>query len=157
MSWFLYCMAKNPQYQDKVFDELHDIFGTSDRPCSFDDLSHMKYLEYCMKESHRLYSSSALFERKINKDIQLGNINRNLFSSINLNTILFSGQYLIPAGCNLNIMAYGLHHNPRIYPNPSVYNPERFFPDQSAERHPYAFLPFSAGPRNCIGTFSPLV
>merc|ERR1712071_606672 len=132
LSWFLYCMATNPQCQDRVFDELHDIFGASHRPCSFDDLSYMKYLEYCMKESLRLYSSAALYERKINKDMKLG-------------------QYLIPAGCNLNIMAYGLHRNPRIYPNPTEYNPERFFPDQCADRHPFAFIPFSAGPRNCIG------
>jgi len=132
MSWFLYCMADNPQCQERVFDEMKDIFGASNRQCSFEDLSQMKYLEYCIKESLRLYSSGALYERKINRDIQLG-------------------DYLIPAGCNLNIMAYGLHRNPRIYPNPLVYDPERFYPDQSAERHPYAFIPFSAGPRNCIG------
>jgi len=132
LSWFLYCMATNPQCQDRVFDELHDIFGASDRPCSFDDLSYMKYLEYCMKETLRLYPSAPMFERKMSEDMKLG-------------------QYLIPAGCNLNIMAYGLHRNPRIYPNPTEYNPERFFPDQCADRHPFAFIPFSAGPRNCIG------
>jgi len=133
MSWFLYCMATNPQCQDRVFDELHDIFGASDRPCSFDDLSYMKYLEYCMKETLRLYPSAPSFGRQISKDMKLG-------------------KYMIPAGCDLKIMAYGLHRNPRIYPNPNEYNPERFFPDQCADRHPYAFIPFSAGPRNCIGT-----
>ena len=65
-------MATNPQCQDRVFDELHDIFGASHRPCSSDNLSYMKYLEYCMKESSRIYSSAALFERKMNKDIKLG-------------------------------------------------------------------------------------
>ena len=73
MSWFLYCMADNPQCQERVFDEMKDIFGASNRQCSFEDLSQMKYLEYCIKESLRLYSSGALYERKINRDIQLGN------------------------------------------------------------------------------------
>ena len=73
------------------------------------------------------------------------------FQFLQLFQNLLAGQYLIPAGCNLNIMAYGLHRNPRIDPNPTEYNPERFFPDQCADRHPFAFILFSTGPRNCIG------
>ena len=49
------------------------------------------------------------------------------------------------------MLIYAMHHNPRLYPDPLVYNPERFFAIESADRHPYAFVPFSAGPRNCIG------
>ena len=147
-------MATNPQCQDRVFDELHDIFGASDRPCSFDDLSYMKYLEYCMKETLRLYPSAPSFGRQISKDMKLGTIKiqPKYFQFLQLSQNSFAGKYMIPAGCDLKIMAYGLHRNPRIYPNPNEYNPERFFPDQCADRHPYAFIPFSAGPRNCIGT-----
>ena len=63
----------------------------------------------------------------------------------------FIGEYLIPTGANLMLLIYAMHHNPRLYPDPLVYNPERFFPGEHELRHPYAFVPFSAGPRNCIG------
>jgi cytochrome P450 len=132
MSWFLYCMACNPECQETVYEELHEIFGKSDRPCTFEDMAHFKYLDCCIKEALRLYPSAPLIERSLVEDIQIG-------------------EFLVPAGTNILILIYGVHHNPRIYENPNQYNPERFFPDQSDGRHPYAFIPFSAGPRNCIG------
>ena len=62
-----------------------------------------------------------------------------------------SGGYVLPKGLSVGLLFYGMHRNPELYPDPDVFKPERFLPEQSAGRHPYAFLPFSAGPRNCIG------
>ena len=70
-------------------------------------------------------------------------------SFINISFIL--GGYTIPAGTSVGLLFYGMHHNPRVYPDPDHFKPERFLPENSAGRHPYAFVPFSAGPRNCIG------
>jgi cytochrome P450 len=57
----------------------------------------------------------------------------------------------MPAGVTLGVNIYQLHHDPEHFPDPYKYDPERFTPEQTAGRHPYAYIPFSAGPRNCIG------
>lgn len=62
-----------------------------------------------------------------------------------------SGGYILPKGLTVALLIYGMHRNDKIYPDPDAFKPERFLPEQSAGRHPYAFIPFSAGPRNCIG------
>jgi len=78
------------------------------------------------------------------------------FITILVNQFLYLiqlGEHLIPAGANISLLIYSMHRNPRLYPDPLAYNPERFFPDECASRHPYSFIPFSAGSRNCIGIY----
>jgi len=69
----------------------------------------------------------------------------------NLWSQCFTGQYTIPAGITIYIQKYSLHRHPECYPNPEEFNPDNFLPERVRERHPYAYIPFSAGPRNCIG------
>ena len=57
----------------------------------------------------------------------------------------------MPKGCTCGIYIHALHNNPKYYPKPEVFDPDRFSPENSLERHPFAYIPFSAGPRNCIG------
>ena len=112
---------------------MDDIFQGSDRSCTPQDAAELKYLECCIKESMRLYPSVPGVMRTITEDTKVG-------------------DYILPKGLTVWLQYYAMHRNPRVYPEPNVYKPERFLPEQSAGRHPYAFLPFSAGPRNCIGT-----
>nr|QST15021.1 CYP4AP8 protein [Diaphanosoma celebensis] len=131
-SWFLYCMSCYPHHQDRVREELDEIFQNSDRHCTRDDAAKMRYLDHCIKESMRIYPPHPFIVRE------------------NREPIIIEG-YEIPAGCDLLLLIYALHRNPEIFPDPEVFKPERFSPEQSSGRQPFAYIPFSAGPRDCIG------
>ncbi|KAL0100479.1 hypothetical protein PUN28_019659 [Cardiocondyla obscurior] len=131
-SFFLSVMGCHPDIQEKVIQELDEIFGDSDRPATFQDTLEMKYLERCLMETLRMYPPVPVIARTINTDLKLGN-------------------YTIPAGATVIVTTFKMHRQPHIYPNPEVFNPDNFLPEKTANRHYYAFVPFSAGPRSCVG------
>lgn len=133
-SFFLSVMGCHPEIQEKVIQELDEIFGDSDRPATFQDTLEMKYLERCLMETLRMYPPVPIIARKINTDLKLA-----------------SGDYTIPAGATVIVTTFKMHRQPHIYPNPDVFNPDNFLPEKTANRHYYAFVPFSAGPRSCVG------
>ncbi len=74
-----------------------------------------------------------------------------IFEEIYCGKWFFSEGYTFPAGVEVVINAYGVHRDPRHWKDPEIFNPERFLPENVVGRHPYAFVPFSGGSRNCIG------
>lgn len=136
-SFFLSMMGIHQDIQQKVVQELQDIFGDSDRPATFQDTLEMKYLERCLMETLRLYPPVPLIARQLKEDLKLS-----------------SGDYVIPAGATIAVVTYKLHRNENIYPNPTKFDPDNFLPERQANRHYYAFVPFSAGPRSCVGQYT---
>ncbi|XP_006898361.1 PREDICTED: leukotriene-B(4) omega-hydroxylase 1-like [Elephantulus edwardii] len=134
LSWILYNLAKHPEYQERCRKEVQELL--SDRKAEqieWDDLAKLPFLTMCIKESLRLHPPVTLISRRCIQDI-----------------VLPDGR-VIPKGVTCLISIFGLHHNPTVWPNPEVYDPFRFDFENSQKRSPLAFIPFSAGSRNCIG------
>lgn len=62
---------------------------------------------------------------------------------------------ILPAGATIIIAQFGVHRLEEYYPNPEKFNPDNFLPERAASRHYYSFIPFSAGPRSCVGKYIP--
>ncbi len=132
ISWTLYVLGLYPDVQQQVFEELDRIFNGSDRTAVLEDLNAMKYLERVIKETMRIYPSVPFIGRILSEDVQLD-------------------EYTLPKGTMVTLGIYFLHRDPRFFPDPEKFDPDRFLPENTVSRHPYAYLPFSAGPRNCVG------
>ncbi|XP_035735113.1 cytochrome P450 4C1-like [Vespa mandarinia] len=130
--WTLLCLATEPEIQHKVYEELKVVFDDLDGPITMNTISQLKYLDRVCKETLRLYTVVPLFSRQITEEITIG-------------------QYVIPKNTELTIHVHGLHHDPEIWPDPEKFDPDRFLTNETQNRHPYSYIPFSAGPRNCIG------
>ncbi|XP_014474121.1 PREDICTED: cytochrome P450 4c3-like [Dinoponera quadriceps] len=118
--------------QDRVRKEISNVMQENDGKLTMKALQSMPYLEMCLKESMRMYPSVPLISRECSEDVKLH-------------------SYLVPKGTTLHLLIYDLHHDPKIWPDPEVFNPDRFLLENIRNRHHYSYLPFSAGPRNCIG------
>ncbi|XP_053103595.1 cytochrome P450 4B1-like isoform X2 [Hemicordylus capensis] len=132
ISWLFYCMAQNPEHQQRCREEIMELLEDQ-RNIQWEDLGKMTYCTMCIKESLRLYPPVPLIGRELNKPVT------------------FHDGRTLPKGFLVSLSIYGLHRNSEIWDDPELFNPLRFSPGNTEHRHPYAFLPFAAGPRNCIG------
>lgn len=119
----------------------------------------MKYLERCLMETLRMFPPVPIIARHLNEDVKLGKISvisqainfLLIFISLDFRPQSASGDYVIPSGTTVVIATYKLHRMEKTYPNPDHFDPDNFLPERQANRHYYAFVPFSAGPRSCVG------
>ncbi|XP_011883989.1 PREDICTED: cytochrome P450 4C1-like [Vollenhovia emeryi] len=130
--WVLFLLGNNLEHQERVHEELEEVFRDSQAPATVKALSQLKYLDRVMKETLRLFPSAPFISRKLFEEVKLDN-------------------YTIPKDVTVTLAIYLVHRNPEVWPDPSKFDPDRFLPENSKNRNPYAYVPFSAGPRNCIG------
>ncbi|XP_048198458.1 leukotriene-B4 omega-hydroxylase 3-like isoform X2 [Perognathus longimembris pacificus] len=134
LSWVLYNLAKHPEHQERCRQEVQELLRDREpKELEWDDLARLPFLTMCIKESLRLHPPVTVISRCCTQDVPLPN-----------------GR-VIPKGVVCLISIFGIHHNPSVWPDPEVFDPFRFDLEQGKDRSPLAFIPFSAGPRNCIG------
>jgi cytochrome P450 len=130
LNWTWYLLSQNSQVEERLSEELNCLPGTE---CvQMGDLAKFTYTRQVLEEALRLYPPGWLMTRKALKDDQFG-------------------DYFVPAGTEIYISPYLVQRHPALWEDPDHFNPDRFDPEQSRDRHSLAMLPFSAGPRKCIG------
>ncbi|KAF7993883.1 hypothetical protein HCN44_011152 [Aphidius gifuensis] len=132
MNWFLFCVGNDDDIQNKIHQELDSVFGDSNETVTTDDIAKLHYLDRVIKEVLRLYPGGVRIGRYITEDVQLD-------------------KYTIPKGCNVMIHINQIHVDPKLWNDPKKFDPDRFLVEKTAKHHPFAYIPFSAGPRNCVG------
>uniref|UniRef100_A0A8D8U9W4 Cytochrome P450 4c21 n=1 Tax=Cacopsylla melanoneura TaxID=428564 RepID=A0A8D8U9W4_9HEMI len=126
-------LAIHPELQEEVYNEIISVLGDSpDSVPTYDQIHNLDLLTRVIKETMRLYSPVPFIARKATEEFQLD-------------------DYIIPAGCTIAIIIQSLHRHPTHWPEPTRFDPDRFLPSEIARRNPNAYLPFSVGPRNCLG------
>ncbi|MBF6212910.1 cytochrome P450 [Nocardia puris] len=130
LSWACYLLATHPDIQERLADEVRDRLG--DRTPDFSDLAGLRYCRMVIEETMRLYPPAWIVERTPIEDDEIGG-------------------YHVPAGARVTLCMYYIHRDKRLWDDPEEFRPERFSDESVAERHKFAFFPFSGGPRICLG------
>ncbi|XP_061553449.1 cytochrome P450 3A40-like isoform X1 [Phycodurus eques] len=131
LCFLAYNLATHPDIQKSLQEEIDETFPDKVRP-SYDDLMQMEYLDMVMNESSRLYPIANRLERVAKASVEVSGVT-------------------IPKETVVMVPIYTLHRDPSLWPEPDSFKPERFRKENKDNIDPYAFLPFGAGPRNCIG------
>jgi cytochrome P450 len=130
LAWLWFALSQHPDVERRVLDEV-DRLGP--RPVRHADLPRLRYTEMVVKESMRLYPATAfLFGREAVEDLELGG-------------------HTLRRGSWVFISPYIVQRDPRYFPDPETFDPERFAPARADRLVPYSYLVFGAGPRTCIG------
>ena len=130
LSWSWHLLGQNPEADAKLHAELDRVLAG--RTPEFSDLRNLVYAERVVKESMRLYPPAWSLARTVVKDFDIAG-------------------YRIPAGANVVMSTWVMHHDPRYFPDPYKFDPDRWLSEQSQKLPRFAYFPFGGGPRQCIG------
>jgi cytochrome P450 len=130
LTWALPLLLHHPEYLQKVQNEIDTVLGG--QPVTFSTVGQLSYTRMVLQEVLRLRPPASWLPRVAVEDDEIAG-------------------YRIPAGSMVVLPIYMYHHHPAFWEQPTVFDPERFSPERSAGRHAFAWMPFGAGPRLCIG------
>ena len=128
--WVFYLISQNPEVEARLWQELDKVLDG--RIPMVEDLPHLQYTRMVFAETLRIYPPVWLTTRRPLKDWKVG-------------------SYTVPADSVIVICPYLIHRNPRFYPNPLCFDPQRWTAESEANRPRFAYLPFGGGPRRCLG------
>eukprot|EP00698_Gefionella_okellyi_P017150 TRINITY_DN4973_c0_g1_i3.p1 TRINITY_DN4973_c0_g1~~TRINITY_DN4973_c0_g1_i3.p1 ORF type:complete len:310 (-),score=65.12 TRINITY_DN4973_c0_g1_i3:41-970(-) len=143
LSFCLYELALNQDIQQRVYDEVQSVLGT-DVPTrednasedadevSADQVHRLVYMQMVLKETLRMYPPTVALPRTLAEDTKLYG-------------------HMVAKGTSVSVLIDAVHHDPEYWPEPDRFDPERFTDELCASRHPLSYIPFTNGPRICIG------
>jgi cytochrome P450 len=130
LTWTLLLISRRPDVAQRVFQEVRRVCG--DGPLSPDAVPSLVYTRMVLAEGMRLYPPAWVMGRRATREWPLG-------------------PYRVPAGGLVLMSQWTMHRDPRFFPDPLAFNPDRWLPEASAERPRFAYFPFGGGGRVCIG------
>lgn len=130
LAFALHLLARHPEVQERVRAEVGEVLAGE--PPTAADYERLPYTAMVVKEAMRLYPAAPIVGRLAVRDTEVDG-------------------HVIPSGANVVTSAWVTHRHPRYWPDPEVFDPQRFTPEAEAARPRYAWIPFGGGPRACIG------
>jgi len=130
MTWLWYLLDQSPEVEVRLRTEVAGALG--DRRPTFDDLAHLKYTKRVIQEALRLYPPAWMIPHYVENEAIIGG-------------------HRIPARSPILLSPFASHRDPKFWPDPEEFDPERFTPEGSAGRPRYAYYPFGGGGHQCIG------
>ncbi|GFT78355.1 cytochrome P450 4V2, partial [Nephila pilipes] len=131
--WALFLIGHHQDVQIKIHDELDRVFGEDvEIYATESDLNELNYLECAIKETLRLCPAVPFFGRQTQEEMEICG-------------------YTIPEKTSCFVLTYYLHRDKDVFPDPEKFDPDRFLPENAVKIPECAYMPFSTGPRNCIG------
>ncbi|XP_055697226.1 probable cytochrome P450 6a14 [Phlebotomus papatasi] len=134
MEFTLCNFALYPVYQKRARQEVRDVMKKYNGELTYEAVQDLTYLRQCIDETLRIYSPCILLFRQCVEDYKVPNT-----------------DLIIEKGTQVLVPIVGIQMDPDIYPNPHVFDPDRFTSENINNRHPMSYFPFGDGPRNCIG------
>ncbi|XP_073945697.1 cytochrome P450 9e2-like isoform X1 [Choristoneura fumiferana] len=141
MTFLMYELAVNPEIQERLVQEIKDHDKANDGKFDYNSIRSMTYLDMVVSEVLRLWPPAIASERLCVKEYNLGKPYEKA-----------PADYIVKVNDSIHIPIFSIHRDPRYFPNPLKFDPERFSDENKHKIQPFTYMPFGVGPRNCLGS-----